>query len=110
MIGKGSCLVCGRRFEDDADRPNDGREHDDCKKYSNILKNLGISKEGLRMVLEHEGILTTSNYWDCECLVSFIHPRVQNKCPKCGAFAKEQPDSRVSEVLAAGLPLEKSSD
>lgn len=44
--------------------------------------------------------LTTPLYWDCECEEDYIHPKTESKCPVCGHFAEEQPDSRKVEVLA----------
>lgn len=49
---------------------------------------------------------TTEKYWDCECEHNYIHSAAEEVCPKCGAHRDEQPDSIVSEVKAAGLPLE----
>lgn len=48
---------------------------------------------------------TTEEYWDCECVDNFIHPKSEPVCVRCGRVAEEQPDSITSEVLAAGLPL-----
>jgi ABC-type microcin C transport system duplicated ATPase subunit YejF len=48
-------------------------------------------------------IKLTSEYWDCECEESYIHPRIQKVCVFCGVYASDQPDSRVDEVLKAGL-------
>ena len=50
-------------------------------------------------------IETTPLYWDCECEHGFIHSHKQVKCDICGARRDEQPDSRINEVIAAGLPL-----
>jgi len=60
------------------------------------------TKKDIKMTLTIE---TTEKYWDCECEVNYIHPRSQKACFKCCAIAAEQPDSRVDEVLAQGLPL-----
>ena len=56
---------------------------------------------------------TTNQYWDCECAdgagsgnFTYIHPAKENSCKLCGATREEQPDSRVHEVQAAGLPLD----
>jgi hypothetical protein len=61
MIGKGFCLCCGRRFDADPDRPNNGMVHDDCRRHSTakILKNLGVSKEESGKILNDQDILTT---------------------------------------------------
>lgn len=105
MIGKGFCLVCGRRLDADPDRPNDGAQHDDCKRQSvpRNLKNLGVGKKERMKILYDQEILTTEKYWDCECLKDFIHPKSQDRCDGCGVTAEEQPDSRVNEVLAEGF-------
>lgn len=112
MIEQGFCISCGRRFDADPDRPHDELMHDDCRRHSfpKILKNLGISPDNLKKVLEGQEILTTVNYWDCECNKNFIHPKSKKMCYECGAHAEEQPDSRVSEVLIAGFLLEEGSN
>jgi hypothetical protein len=111
MIEKGFCLGCGRRLDEDQDRPNDGVRHLDCARHDvlNILKNLGVGKDELVKILNDQGILTTDEYWDCECLNNYIHPKNQKTCFKCCTKADEQPDSRVSEVLAAGFLLRDGS-
>lgn len=51
-------------------------------------------------------IITTTEYWDCDCIRDYIHSKSEKKCKLCGAECSEDyPDSRVNEVLAAGLPL-----
>ena len=47
-----------------------------------------------------DDVKTTEDYWDCECENDYIHPKGVVWCNKCKAFAEDQPDSRVSEVLA----------
>ena len=54
-------------------------------------------------------IETTSQYYDCECDVDYIHVPMAPGCPNCKAQYHEQPDSRVNEVLAAGLPLKATA-
>ncbi len=44
-------------------------------------------------------VVTTEEYWDCECLSGdYIHPKSMPRCPKCGAERDYQPDSRKEEV------------
>jgi hypothetical protein len=107
MIEKGFCFVCGRRLDADQDRPNDGVQHLDCggRSVPNILKNLGVTNEERIKILHKQGILTTDKYWDCECLNNYIHPKSQKTCFKCCTSSDEQPDSRVSEVIAGGFLL-----
>ena len=52
-------------------------------------------------------IILTSLYWDCECENDYIHSSSgdDNYCPNCGTYREDQPDSRIDEVIAAGLPL-----
>jgi rubrerythrin len=45
-------------------------------------------------------LVTTPDFWDCECEEDFIHPSSDEACPVCGAHRDEQPDSRVNEVSA----------
>lgn len=47
-------------------------------------------------------IITNPDFWDCECETDYIHPKSQEKCKLCGAFAEDQPDSRQEEVLKYG--------
>ena len=49
---------------------------------------------------------TTDLYWDCECKENYIHKKDEFYCFLCDNYASDQPDSRVNEVKAAGLPLE----
>jgi hypothetical protein len=43
-------------------------------------------------------IITTSDYWDCECEQDYIYPKSEQTCSRCQAIQYEQPDSRVNEV------------
>ena len=51
-------------------------------------------------------IVTTDEYWDCDCIINYIHPKSEKYCPLCGATAESSPDSRVNEVLAEGFELD----
>jgi hypothetical protein len=49
-------------------------------------------------------IETDPNFWDCECpgpAYSYIHPKSQKTCKKCGTRHQDQPDSRVNEIADA---------
>ena len=48
---------------------------------------------------------TTMEYWDCECEHNYMHPKTETKCGICLAEQEHQPDSRIGEVLKAGLQL-----
>jgi len=50
-------------------------------------------------------IVLTPKYWDCECAENYIHPRSVSSCAICKSRRSEQPQSRVNEVVAHGLPL-----
>lgn len=41
---------------------------------------------------------TTEAFWDCECHESYIHPRNESWCSRCGAKRDDQPDARINEV------------
>ena len=46
-----------------------------------------------------KNMATTSYFWNCECEQDYIRDAVEDdKCSRCGAVRKEQPDSRVDEV------------
>ena len=45
-------------------------------------------------------VLTTENYWDCECEDEYIHPAKELYCIKCDRLAKNQPDSIYAEVAS----------
>lgn len=53
-------------------------------------------------------IVLTPKYWDCECSENYIHPRRVSSCAICKSRRVEQPQSRVNEVLAHGLPLKQA--
>jgi hypothetical protein len=50
--------------------------------------------------MQKDNIKTTEEYWDCECEFprGYIWPKDIEKCPHCGVYRYEQPDSRVNEV------------
>jgi|GEM_PF-2737835 len=53
----------------------------------------------LNLQVENYGDLDlTPDFWDCECIDDYIHPKTKRLCDRCGAVADEQPDSRVNEV------------
>jgi hypothetical protein len=62
-----------------------------------VLPSLSLRVAGLT-----ESILTTPDYWDCECDERYIHFHQAESCPRCGAHRDSQPDSRVLEVLKHG--------
>ena len=53
---------------------------------------------------ERKSVITTSEYWDCECDshgdFNYIHHNSVNQCPICGALECDQPDSRLNEVIS----------
>lgn len=40
----------------------------------------------------------SSEHWDCECYGKYIQRNGVEKCPVCGAWRDEMPDSRLYEV------------
>lgn len=46
-----------------------------------------------------DGLVLTSDFWDCECETNFIHAREEDSCVNCNCYREEQPDSRVNEVF-----------
>ena len=48
----------------------------------------------------------SADYWDCDCLSDFIHPKSLKSCGRCGADLELHimPDSRLNEIeqLVAG--------
>ena len=60
-----------------------------------------------------DGFFTTLQYVDCECETDYIHPNPGDPdaviCERCGVYSHDGPDSRVSEVVAAGLPVDENS-
>lgn len=49
---------------------------------------------------------TTPLFWDCDCDGDYIRSKLQFKCDACGiTLDDDPPDSRLNEVLDAGLPL-----
>jgi hypothetical protein len=49
-------------------------------------------------MISQDRVITTPNYWDCECEHNYIHPKIVKECPICHTHPDKQPDSRVSEV------------
>lgn len=43
-------------------------------------------------------IVTTPDFWDCQCEQNYIQDKNQPVCEICKAVSDEQPDSRVNEV------------
>lgn len=65
-------------------------------------------------VADRETVLLTPQYVDCECDESYIKAVPEGgyaegdfACAACGPLIAEQPDSRVNEVEAAGLPYDR---
>jgi len=50
---------------------------------------------GVGLVLK---VKLSPDYWDCECILDYIHPNTEDKCPYCEALRIDQPPSRVDEV------------
>ncbi len=44
-------------------------------------------------------------YWNCKCSDAYIRYAVEVQCARCGLSRAHQTDSRISEVIAAGLPI-----
>ena len=42
--------------------------------------------------------LTTSEYWDCECIEEYIHHKDEPPCLRCGMSREDSPDSHLREV------------
>jgi hypothetical protein len=42
---------------------------------------------------------TMPEFWDCNCEHYYVHPKSVTRCKRCGARAKDQPDSRITEVM-----------
>jgi hypothetical protein len=49
------------------------------------------------------------DYWDCNCVKNYIHKKIKNYCPKCGAIQIECPDSRAVEVQMMYTPIKDSA-
>lgn len=51
-----------------------------------------------------ENLVTVEGFWECECSHDYIHPDYPvfndiGTCPKCGAYRKDMPDARLSEMI-----------
>lgn len=70
-----------------------------------IISVLTVAHENKALVLptDNEKVQTTPYLWDCECKDKFVHSKGQQVCFKCNTVAKDQPDSRVNEVVSAKL-------
>jgi hypothetical protein len=49
------------------------------------------------------GNLTTILFWDCDCILNYIHPKDEPTCKECGCRKDEQPDSMLREVIRQEL-------
>ena len=47
----------------------------------------------------------TTKLWDCECQRDFFHFDDEEECDRCGTLRDDQPNSRISELLAPPPPL-----
>ena len=54
---------------------------------------------------ESNYFMTSHLYWDCDCPQNYIRPRSMNMCEDCGALKDDSPDSRLSEIRAAGIHI-----
>ncbi len=52
-------------------------------------------------------IITTTQYWDCDCNIDYIQPYTQKHCAVCNRNKEDCSNSRVTEVLQHKLPLNK---
>jgi hypothetical protein len=41
---------------------------------------------------------TTSDFWDCNCDMAYIHSALESECAMCHAQKEDQPDSRIEEI------------
>ena len=75
--------------------------------YEKYDLHVGGNDEAISMALDpdNEAFATTTLYWDCECERDYIRSAEMDVCLKCGHYAEDQPDSRINEVIAVGLPL-----
>ena len=64
----------------------------------------------------YEGVWVTHEYIDCDCAEDYIKPSppadtiktgLEVMCVSCGAVWDDCPNSRVNEVMAAGLPFDE---
>lgn len=45
------------------------------------------------------------DYWNCKCDENYVHIKTKgNYCPRCGAYAEDQPDSMEEEVKRLYIP------
>ena len=82
------------------------RELDEIYEKYDILN--GGSDRAVEMALspDCDTFATTPRYWDCKCKTDFIRQSTEITCARCEAEAIIQPDSRINEVIAEGLPLD----
>lgn len=46
-----------------------------------------------------DNVILTTEYWDCECEGNYIHHKSTKHCDSCHSFQKDQPNSRLDEVI-----------
>jgi hypothetical protein len=62
-----------------------------------------MSNPNVENLTDDPVVHTTPLFWDCECELNYIHPASEQVCPVCRMNQSEQPDSRITEVLALDL-------
>lgn len=60
------------------------------------MKTLKLTQKCI--ILSKGDVETNDMYWDCECDQHYIHFRIIDHCPLCGAYQDESPNSRVNEI------------
>tara|TARA_R100000687_G_C6415189_1_gene148303 strand:+ start:516 stop:731 length:216 start_codon:yes stop_codon:yes gene_type:complete len=55
-------------------------------------------EEELAQLEREKPVVTNPNFWDCECVENYIHPKERAVCVKCGTPMIDRTDSRANEV------------
>jgi hypothetical protein len=85
------CVHVGPSLQDDIEAmiAQNSKNGEELRLHSLVLRVDGLDQT----------LLTTPDYWDCECDENYIHFHQAERCPRCGAERDSQPDARVFELL-----------
>lgn len=70
----------------------------DLAEIFNIVLNTVVDKAIFALSTSMVDPEYTSDYWDCNCDVEYIHPSTTQICPACKAERTNQPYSKISEL------------
>jgi len=102
MVQVEDLCVCARSDET-LDMLMDEADVDTLEDFEEVIK-AGAALKGEEVLLtcereEHgDDIVTSPDWWRCECRKNNIHPAEEKRCPKCKLTSDECPDADIEDV------------